>query len=95
MDISLEQMQKIGFKLKSYPDRQFWVLEPDGDDNDLRMRLANALGFAPSEAEDIPDTLFVQANEDLSAWDVVCGGDVWNLDLQEAEEIIHELGTAS
>ena len=95
MAIYLDQMQKIGFKLKRYPDGQFWVLEPDGDDNDLRMRLANALGFAPSEVEDIPDTLFVQANEDLSTWDVVCGGDVWNLDLQEAEEMIHELGTAS
>ena len=95
MAISAEQMQKVGFRLQGYPDGQFWVLEPDGDDNDIRMRLANALGFAPSEVEDIPDTLFVQANEALSAWDVVCGGDVWSLDLQEAEELIHELGTAS
>lgn len=95
MAISLEQMQKIGFKLQSYPDGQFWVLEPDAGDSDLRMRLANALGFTPSEIEDIPDTLFVQANEDLAAWDVVCGGDVWSLGLPEAEEMIHELGATN
>lgn len=92
MKVTKELLEQLGFQHSQFPDGWFWYLSPDTDEG-IR-ELGMALGFIQSDVDELPDTIILQCEDTITAWDYVYGPEVGPLTAEAAETVLARLAAA-